>query len=285
VIRSEELTRPATFRDPELEAAFRRDGFVVVDFAPPQVVQELLRAYDEFESGIDSGYYPSLMSPDEDYKAKTHFKVVDEVFPLMDALIDGYEPMLGVFMVKHPGPDTEVPPHQDWIVADESVRPTMNAWMPLTPVTAEAGQMKVLPGSHKWLTGLRGSPNFPTQWQGVWERVRDELMVTVPIEVGQAMVYDIRVLHGTPPNRSAQTRVVTSLYAVPQGVPSVHYHRDAEGTVRGYEVPRNFCGTFMIGDVPDGTMFTEIRDYRIEPLSFDELSALHAAERASADLG
>ena len=157
------------------------------------------------------------MSPDEDYKAKTHFKVVDVVWPVFDRFIDGYEPMLGVFMVKHPGPDTEVPPHQDWIVADESLRPTMNVWMPLTPVTAETGQMKVLPGSHKWLDGLRGSPSFPTQWEAEYQRVRDELMVTVPIDVGQAMIYDIRVLHGTPPNLSDRTRVVTSLYAIPEG--------------------------------------------------------------------
>ncbi len=280
MIRSDELVQQATLRDPELEAAFQRDGYVVVDFATPEMIAELLDAYAQFESGIESGYYPSLMSPDEDYKAKTHFKVVDVVWPVFDRYIDGYEPMLGVFMVKHPGPDTEVPPHQDWIVADESLRPTMNVWMPLTPVTAETGQMKVLPGSHKWLDGLRGSPSFPTQWEAEYQRVRDELMVTVPIEVGQAMIYDIRVLHGTPPNLSDSTRVVTSLYAVPEGVPSVHYHRDEHGTVRGYEVPRNFCGTFMIGDVPDGTQFTEIPNYTVDPLSFDEIAQRYAASRS-----
>jgi len=268
-------------RDPELEAAFRRDGFVVVDFAPPEVISELLDAYERFDSGITSGYYPSLMSPDEDYKDKTHFKVVEELWPIFDSYIDGYEPMLGVFMVKHPGPDTEVAPHQDWIVADESERPTMNVWMPLTPVDERTGQMRVLPGSHRWLEGLRGSPTFPTQWEAEYERVRDELMVTVPLEVGQAMIYDIRLLHGTPPNLSEHTRVVTSLYAVPQGIPSVHYHRDEDGTVRGYTVPRNFCATFMIGDVPQGELFTEIPDYSIEQLSFEEIARRYAEERAS----
>lgn len=281
MIRSAAMTTQPVLRDPELEAAFQRDGFVVVDFLPPEVVEELLAAYEAFESGIDSGYYPSLMSPDEDYKDRTHFKVVEQVWPIFDRFIDGYEPMLGVFMVKHSGPDTEVAPHQDWIVADESVRPTMNAWAPLTPLTEATGRMKVLPGSHKWLEGLRGSPTFPTQWQAEYERVRDELMVEVPIEVGQAMVYDIRVLHGTPPNLSDDTRVVTSLYAVPKGIPSVHYHRDDDGTVRGYEVPRNFCATFLIGDVPQGTQFTEIPDYTVEPLAFDEIAQRHSQERQS----
>jgi hypothetical protein len=263
-------------RDPALEATIARDGFAVVDFVPPPVVDGLRAAYEELDSGIDEGYYPSLMSADERYKTATHRVVTDRLWPRFDELLVDYTPLLGVFMVKHPGPDTEVVPHQDWIVADESERPTMNAWVPLTPITAESGEMKVLPGSHRWLDGLRGSPSFPTAWEGVYQRVRDELMVTVPVEVGQAMIYDIRVLHGTPPNRSSSTRVVTSLYAIPDGAPSVHYHRDQQGHVAGYRVPPDFCTTFVIGDVPDGERFVEHPDYRVTALSFDEIAERHA---------
>jgi hypothetical protein len=72
-----------------------------------------------------------------------------------------------------------------------------------------------------------------------------------------------------------------SLYAVPDDAGSVHYHRDESGTVRGYRVRRDFCGTFMIGDVPDGEQFVEIPQYEVEPLSFDELAERHARERSS----
>jgi hypothetical protein len=265
--------------DPGLQAALDRDGYAVVDFASAEVLAELRTTYDELDSGIESGYYPSLMSEDEDYKAAAHRRVTDLLWPRFAELLIGYTPLLGVFMVKHPGPDTEVVPHQDWIVADESDRPTMNAWVPLTTVDDAAGQMKVLPGSHRWLEGLRGSPSFPTSWQGTYERVRDELMVTVPVEVGQAMVYDIRVLHGTPANRSGSTRVVTSLYAIPEGSPSVHYHRDECGTVRGYRVAEDFCTTFSIGDVPDGEPFVEIADYTVQELDFDQIAQRHALDR------
>jgi hypothetical protein len=267
---------PPTFRDPDLQAALRRDGYAVVDLVGPDVIDRLLAVYERHDSGIHEGYYPSLMSVDEDYKVATHREVTDLVWPSFGALLDGYQPLLGVFMVKHPGPDTEVVPHQDWIVADESGRPTMNAWVPLTPVDAETGTMRVLPGSHRWLRGLRGSPSFPTSWEGVYERVRDELMVEVPVGLGQAMVYDIRILHGTPANRSATTRVVASLYAIPDGATPVHYHRDDAGVVRGYRVPTDFCTTFAIGDVPDGEQFVEIADYAVEALAFDEIAERHA---------
>lgn len=270
----------AVFTDPEREAAFRRDGFVVVDFAPPRLIEELLAEYERLDSGIDEGYYPSLMSDDLEYKAETHRRVTDLVWPYLQQVVDGYQPLLGVFMVKHPGPDTEVPPHQDWIIAEGSDRPNMTVWLPLTPVTVDTGQMRVLPGSNHWLEGLRGSPSFPTQWEAEYERVRDELMEPVVIGPGQAMVYDISVLHGTPPNVSGSTRVATSLYAIPADATPVHYHRDAEGHVAGYRVPDDFCATFRIGDVPDGERFVEIPDYSLTPLSFDEMAARHRLERA-----
>lgn len=268
-----------TFHDDVLEGQFLRDGFVVVDLAGPETVDALLATYHELDSGIAEGYYPSLMSPDLDYKAETHARVRDLVWPLLSKVIDCYEPLLGVFMVKHPGPDTEVPPHRDWIIADETTRPSMTAWMPLTPLAAETGQMRVLPGSHRWLEGLRGSPSFPTEWEADYQRVRDELMEPVEIGVGQAMVYDIRLLHGTPPNLTPDTRIVTSLYAIPEGTPPIHYYRSPEGSVTGYQVASNFCTVFDIGDVPEGKKFVEIPDYRVEPLDFDEMAARHAADR------
>lgn len=276
---SDVLAATRTFRDDALEAQFLRDGYVVVDFADDATRADLLVAYGELESGIEEGYYPSLMSPDLDYKAETHARVRDLVWPHFSQVIDGYECLLAVYMVKHPGPDTEVPPHQDWIIADESRRPSMNVWMPLTEVTEEMGQMRVLPGSHRWLEGLRGSPTFPTQWEAVYERVRDELMESVEIPVGKAMIYDIRLLHGTPANTSDQTRIVTSVYAIPTGTSPIHYYRSPEGVVTGHNVPSNFCTVFNIGDVPDGAVFAEIVDYQVQPLSFDELVERHAADR------
>ncbi|MEX0768891.1 MAG: phytanoyl-CoA dioxygenase family protein [Microthrixaceae bacterium] len=273
------VTRP-TFRDAGRETAFQRDGYVVVDFATPEVVAELLESYNRLNSGIDEGYYPSLMSPDQDYKAAANDEVSAIVWPLLDQLIEGYEPLVGYFMVKHPGPDTAVSPHQDWILADESEHPSMGVWMPLTEVTQQVGQMAVLPGSHKWLTGLRGSPGFPMEWEAAHERVRDELMVTVPIQVGQAMVYDIRVLHGTPPNCSSTTRVVGSLYALAQNSTPIHYYKSPDGLVQGFEIPDDFYTTFMIGDVPVGDPFIEIEDYSVEQLSFDEIARRFAASQA-----
>lgn len=275
-----EFTQPDTFNDPELETLFRRDGFVVVDLFDNRTVDELLAVYQRLDSGIDEGFYPSLKSSDVDYKNATHREVTRLVWPRLSQLLDGYEEHLGVFMVKHPGPESDCPIHQDWIIADESKRPSMTSWMPLTHVGDAEGVMRVLPGSHRWLDALRGSPMFPTPWDGHVDEVRDELMVPVSVDPGQAMIYDVRLLHGSPPNLSSDVRVAASMYAVPAGATRLHYHRDESGTVRGFQVPSNFCTVFQIGELPEGEEFVAIPDYSLRFYSVEEMKEIYRSSPA-----
>ncbi len=154
--------RTATFQDHRLERRFRSDGFVVVDLAPPEHLAPLLEVYARHASGIDAGYYPSLMSRDAGYKAAVDADLEPVLWPLLAAVLVDYEALVSAFMVKHPGPDTEVSPHQDWNTVDEpEVGATLNCWFPLTPITRRTGKMAVLPGSHRWIEGLQGESDLP----------------------------------------------------------------------------------------------------------------------------
>jgi ectoine hydroxylase-related dioxygenase (phytanoyl-CoA dioxygenase family) len=275
-------SRNVTMADEDLERALTDDGYVVVDdFATPAQLEELLAVYRRFDSGRDAGYYPSIMSADRGYKAAVHQAITALFWPSFERFLVDYRPLVGAFMVKHPGPDTQVSPHQDWAVIDEARFRSVNCWIPTSPITDEVGPMSFLPGSHRYLQGLRGSPTFPTQWAGINERIRDELMVEARVAPGQAIIYDNRVLHGTPPNRSGQTRVVAYINAIPVRARPLHYHRDPAGTVRGYEVDPAFFHTFTIGDTPEGEVFTTIADYDIAPLAFEDLVELHRRDRSS----
>jgi ectoine hydroxylase-related dioxygenase (phytanoyl-CoA dioxygenase family) len=154
---------------------------------------------------------------------------------------------------------------------DERQHVAVTCWVQLTPVTEAEGQMRVLPGSHRFIGGLRGSPTFPTEIEGVSEELAERLMTAVPVEVGQAVVYDHRLVHGTPPNRSGRTRLVAYLSAVPRGASLLHFYRDAEGDVEVYSVDQRFFRTFTLGDRPTGEPADVIRGYSVEPLTYDEL--------------
>jgi len=267
-------SRPV-FHDRRREAQFRRDGYVVVSFIEPDEVKQLLDAYHRRDSGMDHGYYASMHSSDLDYKAAVDRDIRSLMWDRLSSMLVDHEPIVGAFMVKHPGPDGWVPPHQDWIVTDERVGGGINCWFPLTALDDEVGQMSVLRGSHRYLEGLRGSPSFPTQLGPISQVVADEFLEPVPLQVGQAIIYENRLLHGTPPNRSDKTRVVSYLSAMPAGATRVHYFRRDDGTVEGSRVGDDFFVDFNIGERPKGDVFVEIPDYDIAPLTVEELADRH----------
>jgi hypothetical protein len=182
-------------------------------------------------------------------------------------------------MIKHPGADSSVPPHQDWIVTDEASGGALNCWFPVTPVTDEVGRMSVLPGSHRYLTGLRGSPAFPTQIEDISAAIAAELLEPVEVEVGEAIIYENRLLHGTPPNRSGDVRIVAYLSAVPRAADRWHYYLTDDGSAECYRVSKDFFVEFNIGERPRGELLDVVPRYSIDKLSLPELRELHARSR------
>lgn len=268
------VNRPV-FRSRRLERRFKRDGYVVVPFADPDELHAARTVYDRLDSGLANGYYASMHSRDLDYKAEVDRELRARFWDRLSALLVDHEPVVGAFMVKHPGEDSAVPPHQDWLVTDERRFGAINCWFPLMPVDETNGQMSVLRGSHRYIEGLRGSPAFPTQIGPISDVIAEEFLVPVDVPLGSAIIYENRLLHGTPTNRSDAERVVAYLGAAPTGSGRVHYYIRPDGTVEGSRVHQDFFVDFNIGDRPEGDVFVEIPDYDITPLTAEELAARH----------
>lgn len=271
----EQSSERPVFRSRRLERRFKRDGYVIVPFADPEELLAARRVYEQLDSGVATGYYASMHSHDLDYKAAVDRELRARFWDRLARLLVDHEPVVGAFMVKHPGEDSAVPPHQDWLVTDERRFGAINCWFPLMPVDGTNGQMSVLRGSHRYIEGLRGSPAFPTQIGPISDVIADEFLEPVDVPLGSAIIYENRLLHGTPPNRSHEERVVAYLGAAPAGSGRVHYYLRPDGTVEGSRVHQDFFVEFNIGDRPDGDVFVEIPDYGIEPLTADELRARH----------
>jgi len=164
-------------------------------------------------------------------------------------------------------------------VTDEESAGAVNCWFPTSTVDEAVGRMSVLPRSHRYLRGLRGSQVFPTQVADICREVADELLEPVEVAVGEAIIYENRLLHGTPPNRPDAVRVAAYISAIPAGAPRVHYYMTPGGTVEGFHVDEDFFTTFTIGQRPVGDPFVEIPDYTVPSLSMDELRALDRDHR------
>lgn len=261
-------------RDAGIDAALARDGFVVADAADPEQVGAASAVFERYPSGISSGYYASIHSHSPEYKAKVHAELTQILWPSLDRLLDDYRSLIAAFMVKEAGGDSIVPVHQDWNTMVESSTAGLTCWIPLTPVTELQGRFRLLPGSHRYLQRLRGSPGFPAPWESISEQVAEDLMIDVDVEVGQVLVMDGRVLHTTPQNRSGAQRVAAYINALPTEVPSVHYFRAGDGSVEAFAVDDDFYTSFNIGERPPGEPFRRWEPYDEEPMTMERFRDL-----------
>ncbi len=274
----------STLADRRLERRFQRDGYVVLPLPDPSVVGPALEVFERIDSGIDEGYYASIHSTDSDYKARVDRELSAVLWPQVAPLLDDFSALVAAFMVKPATGTTVVPVHQDWITKDEEDGAGITCWMPLTPITEAEGKMTVLPGSHRYLHGLRGSPGFPVPYQSIVDELRDELMVEVDVAVGEVMVMDGRVLHTTAQNRSGRMRVAAYVNALPRGAQPVHYYRAPGGEVEVFEVEPAFFSTFNIGERPSGRLVRTIDDYEVDDLTLADLKAMDRRSRRFAPL-
>ena len=256
-----------------------RDGYVVVPAIDPDRIRAAYEVYERHSSGIDEGYYASIHSTSRAYKERVDAALRQIVWPPCDDLLLDHRCLVAALMVKPPTGSSVVPLHQDWNTIDESAGAGLTCWVPLTPITEAEGIMRVLPGSHRYIDGLRGSPGFPAPYQQISEQIDRELLVDVPVAVGEVMVMDGRVLHTTPQNRSGRTRVAAYMNAIPRGATPIHYYRQDDGRVLGFEVEQSFFTSFNIGERPTGSVFTEIERYEQEPITMEDLHRLRRRDR------
>jgi hypothetical protein len=258
-------------RDRKLDRRFRRDGYAIVPTATPEQLAAALEVFEQHRSGIETGYYASIHSMSTEYKIAVDAALTELLWPGLDEQLHDHRSLVAAFMVKEPSGPSVVPVHQDWNTMVEGENAGITCWIPLTPVTEAEGRFRLLPGSHRHLQRLRGSPGFPAPWEHISDDIDRELMIDVDVPVGHALIMDGRVLHTTPQNRSNRRRVAAYINALPNEVPSVHYWRGPEGQVEGHLVPREFFTRFRIGEHPGGEVFLRLDPYDEELLSVEGL--------------
>ena len=134
-------------------------------------------------------------------------------------ILDAVESLLGpnllvwraVFFVKPGHTPDFVAWHQDsayWRLEPDDV---LTAWVALTPSTAENGCLRVAPGSHLHPAvphSVRFSEhNLLVRGQAAAESVPDESARNLELAAGEMSLHHVRMLHGSGPNATGETRV------------------------------------------------------------------------------
>lgn len=174
------------------------------------------------------------------------------LFTWLDAIVrhptilDAVEDLIGpdilcwssLFFTKAARTEAFVSWHQDSTYWGLSSPDVVTAWVALSPSTVEAGAMRVIPGTHL----LDQIPhretyapnNMLTRGQEVMVEVDERAAVDVVLEPGEMSLHHVKLVHGSPPNRSSDRRIGYAIRYIPPHVRQL-VGRDSALLVRGVD--------------------------------------------------
>ena len=268
----------ATFRDPQRQARFARDGFVVVDLLDATGIAALRRVWAEDGGSARPGFHYGLAADGPERRRAVDRAVRPIVGPAVAELFDDHVIFLASFVTKAPGDDGEVGEHADWTFVDEQHAVTAGLWAPLQDCAVDDGALVVVPGSHRFRPTLRGTPDLGLDFDLV-RPLPDRLRRPVPLRAGQAVVFDHRLLHGSPVNRGTDVRVAVGVGVKTREVQLLHHTRTGPGLAARYEISTDHLLDAPFGQRPAGTPVALVA-HDPRPVSPRELAIAVADHRA-----
>jgi hypothetical protein len=128
-------------------------------------------------------------------------------------------------------------------------------------------------GSHRLVTTLRGSPHFPSAFEGLESRIASNYGTTIPVAAGEAVVYSHALLHWSRPNLTQTTRTAVALSLCPREATLLHFFRHGDGRIEAFEVDNAFLTRFKVGEVPTGVKSLGSVDFTAQRVTRERLDA------------
>jgi hypothetical protein len=224
-------------RNAAMDKQLAEQGYYIFPLLDEATVKRISDYYFEFQKEEPAYFYSSTHSSDFEFRKKTSEFIKQQLAPLLPGELNNYRLLGGAFVVKPPHGKGMLQPHQDWNLVDETLSRSYNIWIPLVDVTPENGAVFVLNGSHNKLQSYRG-PGIPALFKNVesliWER-----MLPLNMKAGEALLYDHALLHGSPPNKSANIRLGIVAGVIPAGV-EMQLNFWNNGSVDVYRIDESF---------------------------------------------
>lgn len=233
-------------KDRRADRRLRRDGFVVLPLLSAADAAALRATHRELAGSGGTGFVADLNIDDPTYRAAADRAISVGLDRAAAGLFVDHEPFLRSFLAKHPGDDTALYLHRDWMYVDERQgSDTYVTWVALEDITGSNGQLRVVRGSHRLDDDLRGTDLNPP-----WMRHQDvlfERLLDVPVPAGSCIVFNNRLVHGSYPNHTDTPRLAAAVGLHRRGVPLVHFFREDDTTARRYDVDPEFFLTHSPG--------------------------------------
>ena len=228
-------------------ARYREEGYLapirIMDEEAAQALRAELEAVEARMGGPLRG----------DLRHKSHL-----LFPFLadlvrhKLLLDAIEDVLGPdllcwnsnFFIKEAANPAFVSWHQDSTYWGLSAPEVATAWVALTPSTVANGAMAVIPGSHKSdqipHRDTFDRHNLLTRGQEVAVAVDETQAVPLILQPGEMSLHHVRLVHGSPPNPSADRRIGFAIRYTPTHIRQLE-GEDSATLVRGADRFHHFA--------------------------------------------
>ncbi len=234
-------------QDDQLDSLLLQQGFVVIPFLNSDEVKSLVNFYYEHHSKSQDGMYATAHVPDVAFRMKMNDYIKQVFARAIEQTFINHTALGGSFIAKGKGSLGTLHPHQDWNIVDEEIFRSFNIWVPLVDLNDDNGVIKILPGSHAWLTTYR-SANISSAYGNVndllWQKMEPLYM-----KKGEALIYDHRLLHASGENKSDEIRLAAVYGVIPDKSEMRYYHKADEKTIEVFESNPEF---FLYGNIFEG---------------------------------
>lgn len=261
-----------TFRDPQVQALFERQGYVKLPFAERAELDAAwakirsLEPSDSFASGQEmdipsQSYHCTFFDKNRGYRSRV-FEILSDFFaPAIQSHFIDHTPIQANVFLKPPGQGF-VYPHQNLTVTDESRFSSLSLWCPFQDTRAENGTMFVVPGSHRKFMKWRSTHIYWPLMRMFMEPVGLKYMEEIEVRAGELLLIDDSIIHYTPDNHSASPRIVFHGMVAPREAPVWYCQLDEAGKkVEVYETERDFWQYYLPGGRPSGLKLVQELDY------------------------
>ncbi len=211
------------FMDTSLQRTFENKGYVVIpSLLTGENILNLKGLSVQFEKQFEGTFHTTHFSTNIDYKQQVHDTISNQAFPKLSPFLNDFIPLFGNFMIKNADGKTSMDLHADWTYVDETKHTSAAVWVPLIDVNEENGCFGLIERSHQITNDIRGPRIRQSTQQNdlAWSKKHGKL---IPLKAGDAIIYNHRLLHFSPPNKSKIPRPAFNLTVVPKHVPLVHY--------------------------------------------------------------
>ncbi|MEZ5002417.1 MAG: phytanoyl-CoA dioxygenase family protein [Chitinophagales bacterium] len=216
------------FIDAEKQAFFEKNGYLKIPALDQEQVNQLLELHKSSGLRDDAGhgFYVGMDHSNKELVGNMMDKIIEVALPSVQEHMHEAQVFTASYVVKDPNPKGVVPPHQDWsFVEDENEHCSITCWIPLQDVNMDNGCIGVIEGSNRFFKHVRPSPSpqVPSPLSKHMFSLFPYLKL-VEMKAGEALLFDNRTIHASPPNITDQPRIAVGMAFTQKEAKIRHYY-------------------------------------------------------------